>query len=290
LDYAASRFGRLYSVIVPAFLLTAASNLAVALKDPSFGSSTDYSGATLALSYVGTFFLLNHFWLWPLYEAPNAIAFWSLSAEVAYYAAIAILVFTSGYARWLTLAAISLFAGPLIVSLAPIWFLGYWTYHHCKRSRLDAKRGLALWLASLLLLPLCFLILRLHGILDIPFLDEGAPQWTLMRYAEGVCFAANLIGFNAIAGAALPVFSSASRTIRWLASLTFALYLFHFPLLRFFKVYAVGEPNSFSQALWMLTGTFGVVATLGYFCERSKDLYKKWFLSLWRRSATATVS
>src|SRR6266404_5568370 len=65
LEYSASRFGRLYSVVLPALLLTAASNYLVGLKDPNFGNPIYYDETALPPSYLGTLFFLMLCWVWP---------------------------------------------------------------------------------------------------------------------------------------------------------------------------------------------------------------------------------
>src|SRR5262249_41218096 len=110
LEYVSSRFGRLYSVVVPALILTAAANYSIELKFPaafaSYGDST-----MMVLRYLATSVYVNRFWMPPDLEPANA-PFWSLSFEVVYYAGIALFVFVRGPMRWPSLVLLCLLAGP----------------------------------------------------------------------------------------------------------------------------------------------------------------------------------
>ena len=64
--------------------------------------------------------------------------------------------------------------------------------------------------------------------------------------------------------------------------MTFALYLFHQPLITLALVYPIFDRYSLPHVAWMLGGTLFIVATVGRFCERSKSTYKEIFLSAWR--------
>src|SRR6185295_6183790 len=94
LEYSASRFARLYSVVVPALILTLVANQLLAMKYPHAFDS--YGGAVaMFLDYLGTAVFASHFWLWGDLEPANA-PFWSLSFEAAFYVGIALIVFSRG--------------------------------------------------------------------------------------------------------------------------------------------------------------------------------------------------
>ena len=268
LQYSASRFGRLYSVVLPALILIAVCNYLVEIKYPNLFEPFDSLGGTgAALRYLGTALFMNRFWLWSSLEPPSAVAFWSLSFEVSYYVAIALFVFARGRFRFLGLVLLSALAGPAIVLLAPTWFLGYGAYHVSQRRQLPPTLAIVLWVGFNFLLLLCPLIeervqplysLRIGGLLAF--------------YAASICFSLSLLAFNAISDRAEPLFLPFVRLIRWLGSMTFALYLFHFPLLSVFTVYAIGEPSSALSMIWKVGGTFLIVTTLGHSANNRRVL------------------
>jgi peptidoglycan/LPS O-acetylase OafA/YrhL len=144
-----------------------------------------------------------------------------------------------------------------------------------------------LWLTSAVLLVLCpeiELYIRPHlSFLRMP--DKSLGE-LLASYAASLCFAANMLAFNALSDGAERLFLPFTRLIRWLGSMTFAFYLFHQPLLSLFTVYSLDDRSSAAQFLLLIGGTFLIVATLGRLCEQSKGAYKRFFLSMWGRAAT----
>ena len=284
LEYVASRFARLYSVVVPALLLAAATNYLEAVRYPTaFDSYTDIAPG---LRYLGTALFVSNFWLWPDLDPANT-PFWSLSFEVAYYVGIALFVFAKGRTRFLSLVLLSVAAGPTMVLLAPTWLLGYGAYHLSQRAALRPGFATVLWLGSTFLLLLCpFIEIGIREHLSFLRMPDPSLGELLASYAAAICFAVNMITFNTISDSAERLLLPFARLIRWLGSMTFALYLFHQPLLSFFSVYNVNGRSSAAQLILLIGGTFLIVATLGRFCEQSKGAYKRFFLSMWKRAAT----
>lgn len=281
-EFATSRLARLYSVAIPALLLTAATNYAEALRYPTAFDA--YNGIPAALRYTGTALFVSHFWLWPDLEPPN-IPFWSLSFEASYYVAIALFVFARGYGRLAGLILLSLLAGPTMVLLAPTWLLGYVTYHFSQR-RLNAGVAAFVWLSSLVLLLSCFMIEEgLRQPLKFLRMPDATVGGLLAAYAAALCFSANVVAFNGFSATLTRLLQPVSGLIRWLGSMTFALYLFHQSILSFLTVYPVAGRSSTVQLMALVGVTFLVVATAGRLCEQSKGAYKRFFLLLWERGS-----
>jgi peptidoglycan/LPS O-acetylase OafA/YrhL len=284
LEYAASRFGRLYSVVVPTLLLVITTSYLEALRYPhAFDAYGD--GTTIFFDYLRTWLFVSNFWLWREVEVASA-PFWSLSLEVAYYVGIALIVFTKGRIRILGLVLLCLAAGPTMILLAPTWLAGYGVYHLTRRRRLPAPAAAIGWLASVGLLLLCPLI-EIHMRQPLPFLrmpDKHVGE-LLASYAAAACFALNILTFNDFSDWAERLLRRFTGLIRWLGSITFALYMFHMSILSFFVVYPIGQIGSHTQLAAMIGGTFLIVATVGHLCEQSKGAYKKGFLWLWGQLA-----
>jgi peptidoglycan/LPS O-acetylase OafA/YrhL len=280
LEYAASRFGRLYSVVVPTLLLMIVVNYLITLRFPhAFDAQGDT--ATIFFHYLITSIFFSNFWLWREFEITGA-PFWSLSVEFTYYVGIALLVFIKGRVRILSLVLLCLAAGPTIILLAPTWLAGYGVYHVSRQRRLPAAAAAVWWLTSLGLLLLCPLI-EFHMRQPVPFLrmpDKHVGE-ILASYAGASLFALNILMFNDFSDRVEPVLRRMTGLIRWLGSITFALYMFHMSILSFFVVYPVGQIGSNTQLVAMIGGTFLLVATIGYVCERSKGAYKMGFLWVW---------
>jgi peptidoglycan/LPS O-acetylase OafA/YrhL len=286
-------FGRLYSVILPALALAALSHYLVELRHPTqFYDFAAAGRANVAISYLATAFLTSHFWIWPDgFEPPAADPFWSLSYEASYYVAIGLAVFARGSTRVISIAAVALLAGPSVVLFAPIWLLGYSAYRLAPLIHLRSIFALMLWLLSTTLLLLSPIV-EMRVRYSLPFLRMPDPYLghILAAYAAGLCFAVGLTTFNAASTATEPVLWRVQNVIRWLGSITFALYLFHQPLLTLFSVYPTANGSYAIRMGAMVGGTFFLVATLGWLCEKSKGSYKRAFLSLWRIAAGNKIS
>lgn len=277
LEYTTRRLARLYSIIVPALLLTAACNLLITLRYPD---AMGGSGSAM-VNYVGMALFMNALWFLPHFDVPNT-PFWTLDYEATYYVAIALILFVRGWGRIVALLAVTLLTGLSMIVLAPTWFLGYVAYHVSAHRRLAPVLAILLWLTSLILLPLCAW-LELNGRLHLGFLrtPDHTVGFVLTAYAAAICFTVNLLTFDAFSNRVQPLLAPFAAFIRWVGSLTFALYLFHQPLLSLFTVYHMPDRSSLSQLVLLVGGTFGVVATLGRFCENSKGAYRRFFLAAW---------
>jgi peptidoglycan/LPS O-acetylase OafA/YrhL len=291
-EYTASRAARLYSVMIPALLLALITNYAEALRYP--GAFTNYSNISDPVRSLGSLFFVTHFWIWPDLGLPN-MPLWRLSYEVTYYIAAALIVFARGRTRILSLLALCLIAGPSIILLAPTWFVGYGAYHFGGRIELRKHHALLLWAASLVGMlvvgPHLEVKFRQHlGFLRMP---DNSVGGLLAAYVEAFCFAVNILTINALSKGAEFVMMPFTKIIRWLGATTFALYMFHQPLLSVFTVYPVGlsyqARSSIEQALLLIGGTLLIVGTVGHLCERLKRPYKRFLLKAWARFTPPTV-
>jgi peptidoglycan/LPS O-acetylase OafA/YrhL len=280
-SYAASRFGRLYSVIVPALALTIFCDYIGLQRDPAFyyNGPWGYPDDNVAWRYITTTLLINRWWAFSGnggMEPGINVPFWSLSFEAAYYCAIAILVFWRGWLKIVALLLLALLSGPSIVILAPLWFLGYFLYHAPKYWKPTPAAALALIVIGGAVLLMSSRLRQLSWLMaEVRFIDN---KTLVMDYIDAVAFTIHLAGFGAVGSSAESLLRPLARVFAWLGSLTFALYLFHRPLIQVLAVYSIGEPSSWQQRLWVFGGTLLIVATLGRLCERQKGAYRRVFL------------
>jgi peptidoglycan/LPS O-acetylase OafA/YrhL len=178
-----------------------------------------------------------------------------------------------------------------MVLLAHTWLLGYLAYHVSQQWRPGARSVIPLLLVSLALLPLCsFIQLHFRDHLTLLRTPDHAIGALLAAYAAATCFAVNVLAFNAFSDRAEPFLVPIAAIIRWLGSMTFALYLFHQPVLSLFTVYHVPDRSSAAQLVLLVGGTFLVVATLGRLCENTKGAYKRCLLAAWRFVASRAAT
>jgi peptidoglycan/LPS O-acetylase OafA/YrhL len=126
IHYAKARLSRLWSVVIPALILSAICEWAVGALDTDLAAL--YTRGQSEIRYVISSLFLNEVWL--LSSAPPINGpLWSLSFEFWYYAIFGIFFFRpKGWKGWLMVSTACLIAGPKILLMMPIWLLGLFGY------------------------------------------------------------------------------------------------------------------------------------------------------------------
>jgi peptidoglycan/LPS O-acetylase OafA/YrhL len=288
-EYAASRLARLYSVVVPALILTLTLDAAGSVLDPSLYSGRWYEYDQPLQRVLAGLTFTNE--LWFSYTRPFSNGpFWSLGYEPWYYVLFGAAFFLRGTARYVAVTVVCLLIGPKILLLMPVWLLGVWAYHEASRPRLSAKQGLMLMIGSAGL----YLFFRLNDgpdhLLDLtrewfgPDVLHDKLSWSrkfLSSYLIGICVALHFIGAAALAPHLKRLPQVLERPIRFSAGLTFSLYLLHYPLLQFFSALVPTLGMQEHRAAFVGVGVLAVVALLGPAIERQKaplrELLLTWF-------------
>lgn len=234
--YAINRLARVYSVALPAIIVSAVLDLASRdIAPATYAAFPAYLTDTTWHSYALALVFMNHHWFnWtqPGMDGP----YWSLCFEVWYYIAFGFAVFLKGHRRTLVVVAVGLLAGPKICLLAPVWLVGVLCFRACQRVQLSPKQGFALAVASLAALlwwyPGAASSRHLY-----PFM-QFEPTWSWIWNCRfdliaGILFAVHIFGINS----GYPLIQSAlmkiARPVQFLAGASFTLYLLHYPLLHF---------------------------------------------------------
>jgi peptidoglycan/LPS O-acetylase OafA/YrhL len=285
-DYGLSRAARLYSVIIPAFIMTAALDhfgklIDTRLYAPEWGHSTAHPVLGYALSAV----FLGESWALEALPGLN-VPFWSLNYEAWYYVLFAAATFLRGRPRILALGIAGLVAGPKILLLLPVWLLGVAAW----RWRADLPRPLGMPLAVVSLTAL--IALEASGgpqLFSHPSSRWLPPNYSAHDYLVGVLVAVLIVG---LANAALPMPGfKFERIVRWLAGTSFGLYLLHYPLLNFFGTIVPGSPEKAGHRILVFAFALGGALALARFTEHRKAALKRGLRSivscLVRKRATA---
>jgi len=209
---------------------------------------------------------VNEFWLFgkPMEPGIN-VPFWSLSYEAVYYGLAGFIFFTSGCARVVLCIVLLACAGPTIGALWGGWLIGFFLYH--LRHKISGSEISGLFLA-LLGFGLLLLSPRLRQYqFALPFIDR---KNLIADYYDGLAFGLHLVGVHIVQGRVGAILSPIDRIVRWLGSITFALYLFHRPIIQLLAVVHVGTPDSWAQRIYLIGFTFLIVVTVGGWCERQK--------------------
>lgn len=273
--YAVSRAARIYSVALPAlvvtFLLDAIGrSIHPELYTPAWGYEADGQG----WQFLANLFFVNEIWF--LHVTPGSdLPYWSLGYEVWYYVIFGLAVFTRRW-YWLVPAAM-LFVGPKILSMFPLWLIGLACYRLCTRINLGRFIGFALWAGSLLLWIAYEVLAWRYGRLPSvapAFLRR--PEFA-QDYLVGLLFAMNLLGFRSASRLLGPLLRPFERPIRWMAGTTFTLYLFHVPIAQFLATLVPWPPHALATRVVIVGGTLCGVFLAAEITERRKDLWRRGF-------------
>lgn len=269
-DYGLSRIARLYSVVLPALLVTAVlDHLAMAIDPRLYGQEWGQKPVHALLGYVLSAIFLGA--SWNLFEQPGSnVPFWSLNYEAWYYVLFAAAVFLHGPRRVLATAAAALLAGPKILLLFPVWLMGVSAWRW--RTALQPRFGIPVAFAAVA----GFIALEALGVRQ--FFRPAATQWlppfySVHDYIVGALVAFFIVG---LANASLPMPGAASqRLIRTLAGTAFGLYLLHYPLLNFFGTIVPGPPDATMHRVLVFALTFGGSIALAHLIEQRKAALKR---------------
>ncbi len=292
-DYAASRLARLYSVALPALLLTVALDAVGVRLAPSLYDGWWFQADRPALRFVANLFFVNELWFTSIRPFSNG-PYWSLGYEFWFYAIYAAAHYGRGRMRYLCVAALLLLVGPKILLLLPVWLLGVFAYR-CSQARPVSLGGAyALTLGSVLAY-VAFRQLQLPQLLQhwsdakvgAQFAQQQLAwsQYFLSSYVIGLLVALHFIGAATLAPRMGESLLALERPARLLGGYTFALYLFHYPLLQFFAALSVRWAQPAWQAAIVVTGTLIAVALLGSVTEARKHDVRRWIHSGFARVA-----
>jgi len=269
-DYCLARFARLYSVIIPAFIVAAILDYLGEAVDPrlygpEWGHSTTHPLLGFALSAV----FLGESWTLEVLPGFN-LPFWSLNYEAWYYALFAAAWFLRGRRRIVAVGAAALLAGPKILVLLPIWLLGVAAW----RWRADLPRQLG---GPLVVVSLTgFIALEALGGQQLfwhPRTPWLPPSYSPYDYIIGALVALLIVG---LANARLPMPGFRfERAVHWLAGASFGLYLLHYPLLNFFGTVIPGPTDGAMHRVLLFVLPLGAALVLARLTEEQRGALKR---------------
>lgn len=238
--YAFNRTTRLYSVMLPALLLTWAFDGVGLWLEPSAYPTQFYEDWPLGVILLRGLTFSNEWWLAsPLRLGTNG-PLWSLSYEAAYYLIFGAALFLQGPRRWAILVALLLLVGPLPLLLMPSWIMGVGLWFWLSTGpafKLTRTTALALAGAG----PLFYALALALNVPDClaSWLASLAPEVNfraLLRFSDeflwngliGILVGLHLIGMAILLKDGPTV---SARLIQWLAGASFSIYVTHYPAL-----------------------------------------------------------
>ena len=272
-SFVVSRASRLYSVVIPALVLTFLFDSAGQALRPEFYAWPKIlgHGPTLA-GYLSSCLFLNEYHVFHFGGiAPGSNGpFWSLSFEATYYAGAALLLFTSR--TWaIPLTLLLLFcAGPTIAVLAPVWIMGFAAFRLGEvRLRTSALVFIVVVSAALVLIA----PLLLHPITGRSFgmsfrWGRGLIERDLGKdYVTAVAMTVHLVASRSLLARWPHCLDHARRPLRALGASTFPLYAMHFPTLAFAAAISPFAHNGPLHVLWLCLFTAALVGVATPGCD-----------------------
>lgn len=275
--YLLSRAARIYSVAVPALLITLVldgigQHVAGPVKpEPYAVYFQPMSGGLLlqTLTFTGEW--------WNSHAVPGSDGpYWSLGFEVWYYVAFGAFLFSPPRWRWLTTALVLAFIGPKVAIMFPVWLMGCLAYRICRNNTLSTRTGWALFLVPVALVIVYQFLPRSQYQAFRPLMLDPERIWgTAQDYALGALFTAHIIGFSVVSSRFAAFFARHARRIRWIAGATFTIYLLHMPIMSLVVVLSPW-PNRAPQTM-ILAAILPLMAcfAIAEVTERRKDVWHR---------------
>ena len=271
--YAVHRTARIYSVAIPALVLSfVLAGGYAALRGPAeFQSFGNEWLQWWRLPWLLTF--QGEDWF-SVIEVPWNGPFWSLHYEVFYYALYAALTFSNGLRRILLTGAVFLLAGPKIMLLLPCWWLGVAI---ARRPNLRFPSRTFAWTA-LFASPILAVSLALsHAGLWLERQEVRIEAWfskfdhsTLFvtDYAIAALVAVGFVAARQLSFGSNSLLVRCAKPIAWAAGTTFSIYLFHRPLQHLASKYFQISSGNVVEALAVQLAIILAIVILASVSER----------------------
>jgi peptidoglycan/LPS O-acetylase OafA/YrhL len=274
-DFAAARLARLYSVVLPALVLTLAADTVGRHLAPDLYAGW-WHGSHPVLRIATSLGFLNELWFESVKPFSNG-PFWSIAYEAWYYAIFGLAFYLPSPWRWITAALACVVAGPKIVILFPLWLAGAAVREY--RNRVPETLGWALMVGSVV----GYVVYQVSGAgaflywwqdqTVVQLVGDGFSRHVPSKVVVGAFTACHLLGFGAIQRRVS--LAAIARPVRWLAGMMFALYLFHYPLLHMATSLWPEPLASPVRAVVLAAAVFGTIALLASVTERRKEVARR---------------
>lgn len=285
-EYWSSRLSRIYSLAVPAVILTPLLDLAGESLNASF-----YVGNTThdfwIVRTISSLVFMNEAWFFSIMCFSN-LPYWSLNYEMWYYVLFSVYAVGNFRRRAFIGALVCLIVGPKILLLAPIWILGVILYRYQPAYRISEMVG---WLAVFSSILLFGIFDRssvaddvasyLTGFLGVEWMRQLTfSKWFLTDYLFASIVFLNFVGVRRVGFRLSSPVRLLEPLVRFLASYTFSIYMFHAPLLYFFAAALSMSPVGYEFYALVMLCTFATILVLGTYTERKrfrlKALFRAW--------------
>src|SRR6185437_2556879 len=147
--YFVSRAARIYSVALPALIVTFVLDaIGRSMRPDLYTPVWGYVATGQLWQFVSGLFFVNQIWFSNVSQGSD-LPYWSLGYEVWYYLIFGIAVFARGPWRVMGILGALIFVGPPIATMFPLWLLGCLSYRVCAQLQLNRFFGALICLGSI---------------------------------------------------------------------------------------------------------------------------------------------
>jgi peptidoglycan/LPS O-acetylase OafA/YrhL len=269
-EYIVARLSRLYSIFLPAIIITILCAIAIYTTNPAL--LKEYYSEKLGIRYIISLFFCNEIWFFSSAPKLNG-PIWSLSYEFWYYVIFGCFFYKR---KRLLIPILACFiAGPKILLMMFIWLTG-WLAYHLPQPKL---RPLATWL--LIAISLTFSIFLMLFLPSVPSpVNTGKFYWAdqfVTDWIIGIFIGIALFILPTTVNKGLTGNTKGVVLLRKLGDLTFPIYVLHFPLLVLAKSVLSNTTSRFMQFCIGFTCVFIACAIFGMFLESKRVYWSKFF-------------
>jgi peptidoglycan/LPS O-acetylase OafA/YrhL len=284
-QYAVARLGRLYSVAIPAILLTLICDKIGLMSSSQWYAGRSYFNPDTSYTDIIRYLLFNNEYWSSHVVVGSDEPYWSIGFEASYYALYAAIAFPSRN-RFVSLATpvlLLVIFGPKITAYLPLWLIGVAVFLLIRNGSAQMKRlsSLGWWLVLVVTVGLYAglrAVAHYHPAwksnMFEPFFFSRLYLMQVTYFTSvGLLVAASIIAVANLAGPFSVVARVAGKQIRWLAGATFTLYLLHQPILLMLVSVFPGDPATLGRALAIQIATLVAVLCIAEITERRKAFW-----------------
>ncbi|MCU1224251.1 MAG: putative acyltransferase [Edaphobacter sp.] len=287
--YYVDRASRVYSVAIPAILLTLILDPISHALNRTLYENWIGNCDHLPLRILANLTFTSEIWTQKIYLLSNS-PFWSLSFECVYYVLYGLAFYLTGIKRIVLLVFVSLLVGPGILALFPLWLGGCLLYslYQQLRGQKSIVLGMATTFTAVGLsltvfhreviphlrafqasIDQIFPNHKLLGRASIHFYETGSVAFMLMLF---LLLSADMVS--------IPGKSRLANAIHFVAEGTFPLYLFHFPILVFIFSLTGTSNSSLGLRAVILIGVVIFAVLMGHPCNLLKVSMRAWLFDV----------
>jgi len=282
-EYAINRATRIYSVAIPALIISIlVFYWALAIKPEVLSAFVNGMQDPISTIFAALTFT-NQSWInFVVFANPP---YWSLGYEVMYYLFFGVLFYLRGWKRVTLAALILIVMGPSIALYAPLWFIGVLTYHQCKKHDAGDRniRHLTLFVLTTIMFAILIspTIVKTINQLVINELPTNALKILMPTahkfpadYVLAIALAYNIYFLNASSKFVEHYFLRFEKIIKAMAKHTFSLYLFHFPILCLFAILIDFNTRPYLGAVCAIVFTPIIIYILSIYTEDKRIIVR----------------